>query len=305
MVKLAVTIGSMKLKNPVMVASGTFGKEYKSLVKINSLGALIMKTITLKARLGNLPPRVTETAFGMLNSIGLENKGIEDFIKNKLPSVKKFRTAVIASISADSEEEFKELARRLTRAGGIDGIELNLSCPNIKHGMRNYLIAQDEAATFEVISAVRKATCLTIMPKLAPNVTDITKIAKAAQAAGADAVVAVNTFAALAVDIETRKAVLGNVTGGLSGPAIKPVALKMVRDIYNKIKIPVIGVGGIMDCNDAIEFILCGARAVQVGTANFVNPKSAENIIGGIKKYLTKNNIDDVGKLTGRLGNQA
>jgi len=248
-VNLAVRIGKLRLKNPVMAASGTFGEEYKELVNINALGAIIAKTITKSARIGNPPPRVAETPSGMLNSIGLENKGAEDFVKNKMPSLKAFKIPVIASIAGDDEGEFGRLAKFLSKAGGIDALELNLSCPNIMKikGNGSDIIAQDERAVYRIVKAVRKATGLTIIAKLSPNVTDIKPIAKAAEAGGADAVSLVNTFLGMAVDIEAKKPMLGNVTGGLSGPAIKPLALRMVREAYKAIDIPVIGMGGIMD----------------------------------------------------------
>jgi len=300
-VNLTVKIGKLKLKNPVMVASGTFGPEYGELVDINKLGAYIAKTITLNARRGNPPPRVAETASGMLNSIGLENKGADDFVKNKIPELRNVKIPIIASITGEDAGEFKELAKILTRVKKISGLEVNLSCPNVKHGKRDFLIAQDPDATYGIIEAARRATSLTIIAKLSPNVTDITKIAKAAEAAGANAVSLVNTFIGMAVDIETQRPVLGNITGGLSGPAIKPIALRMTRDVYKEVKIPIIGIGGIMDYKDAIEFILCGATAVQVGTANFVNPTAALEIIEGLKKYMAKNKIRDIKKLTGAL----
>lgn len=301
MVKLQIKIGKLKLNNPVMAASGTFGPEYGELIDINKLGGYIAKTITLNARTGNPPPRVVDTPSGMLNSIGLENKGADDFIKNKLPKLKNIKIPVIASIAGDDADEFAALAKKLGRAGKIAAIEINLSCPNVRHGKRDFLIAQDEAETAAVTNAVRKATPLTLIAKLSPNVTDITKIALAAESAGADAISLVNTFIGMAVDIDVKKPVLGNVTGGLSGPAIKPIALKMVRDVYKKVRIPVIGIGGIMDYRDAVEFIICGASAVQVGTANFINPKSALEIVDGIKKYMAKNNITDINRLTGAL----
>lgn len=301
MVNSEVKIGKLKLKNPVMVASGTFGQEYGELVDINKLGAYIAKTITLNERTGNPPTRVVDTPSGMLNSIGLENKGLDDFLKNKLPKLKSVKIPVIASIAGDDADEFVKLAAGLTKVKEVDAIEVNLSCPNVKHGKRDFLIAQDEAATREIITAVRKATHLTIIAKLSPNVTDITRIALAAESAGADAVSLVNTFVGMAVDIDTQRPVLGNITGGLSGPAIKPIALRMVRDVYKKIRIPIIGIGGIMDHKDAIEFMLCGAAAVQVGTANFINPKAGLEIIGGLKKYMVKNKIKDMKELIGAL----
>lgn len=301
MVNLKVKIGNLKLNNPVMVASGTFGPEYGELVNINKLGSYIAKTITLNARTGNPPPRVIDTPSGMLNSIGLENKGLDDFIKNKLPALKNIKVPLIASIAGNDADEFEELAKGLSKAKKVAALEINLSCPNVKHGKRDFLIAQDEDATHEIVEAVRKVTTLTVIIKLSPNVTDITKIAKAAQGAGADAVSLVNTFVGMAIDIDTKRPVLGNATGGLSGPAIKPIALRMVREVYKNLKIPVIGIGGIMNASDAIEFMLCGANAVQVGTANFVNPNAAVEIIGGIKDYMVKNKMPGIKGLIGAL----
>jgi dihydroorotate dehydrogenase (NAD+) catalytic subunit len=300
-VNLKVRIGRLELKNPVMAASGTFGEEYKELIDINSLGAYVAKTITLEARTGNPAPRVYETASGMLNSIGLENKGFEYFKKEKAPFLNKLKTAVIISIAGNSASEFKELAKCASSLGCADAIELNLSCPNVKHGAHHGLIAQDGGATAEVIRAVKKVTTLPVIAKLTPNVSDITRIALCAEEAGADALLLVNTFYGMAVDIDTRKPRLGNTIGGLSGPAIKPMALKMVYDTYKKVKIPVIGCGGIMNYKDALEFMIAGARAVQVGTANFVNPSATIDIIDGIKRYLTSNKISDINPIIGSM----
>lgn len=304
MVNLAIRIGKLKMKNPVMVASGTWGTEYAELADIRRLGAIILKTITLRERIGNPPPRVTETASGMLNSIGLENKGLDDFIKNKLPLLSDIDSPLVVSIAGDDEKEFKELAARLSKFARVNALELNLSCPNIRYGLNKGLIAHDQKATYEVVKTVRAATSLTIIAKLSPNVTDIAQIAKAAEAAGADAVSLTNTYIGMAVDIDTRRPKLGNVTGGLSGPAIKPLSLRAVWETYKAVDIPLIGIGGIMDHNDAIEFLLCGASAVQVGTANFVDPQAPADIIDGIEGYLKANKIKDVKKLTGaiRLG---
>lgn len=301
MVKLSVKIGKMRLKNPAMSASGTFGPEYGELVDINSLGALVLKTITLNARTGNPPPRIAETASGMLNSIGLENKGVDDFIKNKMPLLKNITIPIIASIAGDNKSEYEELAKRLNKVRGISALEINLSCPNVKHGNRKGLIAQDEEAVYEVIEAVRETASLTVIAKLSPNVADIAGIARIAESAGADAVLIANTFPAMAVDIGTKMPKLGNITGGLSGPAIKPIALKMVWDVYSEVKIPIIASGGIMDYKDAVEFMLCGAIAVQIGTANFVNPGTGQEIVKGIAKYLRSNKMDSVKKLVGGM----
>ena len=298
---LSVNIGKLKLKNPVMAASGTFGADYRQLIDVGALGAIVTKTITLRGRVGNPPPRVAETASGMLNSIGLENKGLADFIKNKIPAFPAGKAALIVSIAGDSEGELKELAGTLKDSKAISALEINLSCPNIKHGAHEGLIAQDAEATHSMVRAVRSATRLPIIAKLTPNVTDIAKIAIACEKGGADAVLVANTFPAMAVDIETRKPKLGNITGGLSGPAIKPITLKMVWDVYNKIGIPIIGCGGIMDYKDAIEFMLCGATAVQVGTATFVNPKAPVEIIDGIAGYCAENKIINIKELVGSL----
>lgn len=297
---LPINIGKLRLKNPVMAASGTFGIEYGKLIDLKQLGAYIAKTVTLEPRLGNPPPRIAETAYGMLNSIGLENKGIDDFLKDKLPKLKKTGIPIIASVAGDSSNEYALLARKLNKSG-VSAIELNLSCPNVKHGARAGLIAQDESAVYETVKKSREATNLTLIAKLSPNVTDIAGIALAAEKAGADAVTLVNTFPALALDIETVKPLLGNITGGLSGPAIKPIALKMVRDAYLKLKIPIIGSGGIMDYKDAVEFILCGASAVQIGTASFIDPGAFTDVLDGLKDYMKRKGITGLNGLIGGL----
>ena len=298
---LSVTIGKLKLNNPVIAASGTFGygEEYKDLVPLEILGAIITKSITLNPKKGNPPPRIIETASGMLNAIGLQNEGVENFIKEKVPYLKKLKVPVIVSIAGEKVDEYEKLARILDAEQPCSAIEVNIYCPNVKYGER--LFAQDAAATFEVVSAVRKATNLTVIAKLSPNVTDIAEIAKAAQDAGADSVSLINTITALCVDIKTRTPKLANVTGGLSGPAVKPVALRMVYEAKKKIKIPIIGIGGIMTADDAIEFLLCGAAAVQIGTGNFVDPKASAGIVKGIQKYLTENKINDVNSIVGAL----
>lgn len=298
---LKIKIGRLGLKNPIMVASGTFGKEYGEFFNINLLGAYIAKTITLKARTGNRPPRVTETYAGMLNSIGLENKGIDDFVNNKLPELKNITIPIVASVAGDDDNEYAALCRKLDGCRRIAAIELNLSCPNVKHGTHAGLIAQDQRAVYDVVKKARSSTGKTLIAKLSPNVTDIAAIAMAAEKGGADAVSLINTFPALAVDVETSRPVLGNVTGGLSGPAIKPIALKMVRDVYNKVKVPVIGIGGISDHNDALEFMICGAAAFQVGTANFVNPRAPAEILNGIKGYLKRKTISDIRSIVGSI----
>ena len=298
---LAMKIGKLKLRNPVMAASGTWGAEYAELSDANLLGAAVLKTITLRARTGNPPPRVAETASGMLNSIGLENKGLEDFIENKLPLFDDAGTAVIVSIAGDNEAEFKELAKKLSGIKRVDAIELNLSCPNIRYGINEGLIAHSGKATYKVIKAVRAVTSATVIAKLSPNVTDIAAVAAAAEAAGADAVAVTNTFIGMAIDIENRRPKLGNVTGGLSGPAIKPLSLRAVWEVSKKIGIPIIGIGGIMDYKDAVEFMLAGASAVQVGTANFVDPEIPARIVKGLEKYCKKQNVKDIAALVGAI----
>ena len=287
---MEIKIGKLKLKNPVMAASGTFGyaKEFEKLVDLKKLGAIVTKTITLKPRDGNSMPRVCETASGMLNAIGLQNEGIDNFIDEKLPYLAKIGAPIIVSISGD----FAKLAKRLDKEKGVSGIELNISCPNIKgQGTRDKgqgLVAQCPESTYDVVKSVRKATGKTLITKLSPNVTDIVEIAKAACEGGTDAVSLVNTFLAMAIDIETGKPKLGNVTGGLSGPAIKPIALRMVWEVARNINKPVIGMGGIMTAEDAIEFLLAGAKAIQVGTANFVDPGVCEKIVKGIEEWTKK-----------------
>ena len=300
-INLAVRIGTLKMKNPVMVASGTWGTEYAEFTDAGRLGAVVLKTITLKQRIGNPPPRVAETASGMLNSIGLENKGLDDFIKNKLPALNSVEAPIVASIAGDDEGEFRELAAKLSKFARVNALELNLSCPNIKYGLNEGLIAHDEKATYKVVKAVRAATGLTVIVKLSPNVTDIAKIAKAAEAAGADAIALTNTFIGMAVDIETLRPKLGNITGGLSGPAIKPLSLRAVWEAHKAIDIPIIGIGGIMDYADAVEFMLCGASAIQVGTANFVDPRTPADIVNGILKYMKRNGVKDVRTLVGAI----
>lgn len=296
---LSVNIGGLKLKNPVMVASGTFGyaKEFEKLVNLKHLGAIITKTITLNPRQGNPMPRICETASGMLNAIGLQNEGIDDFIKEKMPYLSRIGVPIIISISGNNIDEFFILARRLNKIKAISGIELNISCPNIKC---KGLVAQDKKETYEVVKAVRKTTSKTVITKLSPNVTDITEIARAAEDAGSDAVSLVNTFLGMAIDVETEKSKLGNTTGGLSGPCIKPIALRMVYEASRNINIPVIGMGGIMNASDAIEFILAGATAIQVGTANFIEPGVSGKIIKGIEAYLKKHKIERIQDIVGR-----
>ncbi|MFH1245507.1 MAG: dihydroorotate dehydrogenase [Candidatus Omnitrophota bacterium] len=297
---LSVSLGKLKLANPVIVASGTFdcGEDYQDFVPLKKLGAIVTKTITLHQRQGNPPPRTAESYQGLLNAIGLENAGVDDFIRWKIPVLAKAGVPVIVSIAADTPAEFAELARRLSGMNVIAALELNISCPNLN---KPGLIAQDAAETGQVVRAVRQATQLPLITKLSPNVSDITEIARAAEGAGSDILSLVNTFFALAVDIKTKRPKLGNVYGGLSGPAIKPQALWMVRKVFKAVRVPLIGMGGIMNAEDALEFMLCGASAVACGTVNFVHPRAAEEILQGIKNYLKENKIKSVSELTGSL----
>jgi len=301
---LEVEIAGIKLKNPVMTASGTFGygQEYAPFVDLNRLGGMVLKGITLKLKMGNPPPRIIEIPSGMLNAIGLQNVGLEALIKEKLPYLKKFNTPVIINISGDTIEEYVELARRLGEVSeekGIAGLEVNISCPNVKKG--GMVWGTDAKATYKIINNIRKTTSLPLIVKLTPNVTDIKTIARAAEEAGADAISLINTLVGMAVDIDSRKPKLANISGGLSGPAVKPVALWLVWQVFQTVNIPVIGIGGIIKVEDALEFIIAGARAIEIGTANFVNPRVTIEIIEGIEKYLIENNIKDINELVGSL----
>jgi len=301
---LEVEIAGIKLKNPVMTASGTFGygEEFSPFIDLDKLGAMVLKGITLKPKMGNPPPRVIETPSGMLNSIGLQNVGVEMLIKEKLSYLQKFNTPVIINISGDTIEEYIELARRLgevSKEMGVAGLEVNISCPNVKKG--GMVWGTDAKATYKIINSVRKTTPLPLIVKLTPNVTDIKTIAQAAEEAGADALSLINTLVGMAIDIDSRQPKLANISGGLSGPAVKPVALWLVWQVFQTVNIPVIGIGGIVKIEDALEFIIAGARAVEIGTANFVNTRVTIEIIEGIEKYLTENNIKDVNELIGSM----
>ena len=298
---LEVNIGGLKLKNPVMTASGTFGygEEYGEFVDLNRLGAVVVKGLSLKTKEGNPPPRLVETASGMLNAIGLQNIGIERFIGEKLPFLRRFDTAVIVNFFGDSVDEYAEAAERLSGVDGIHGLEMNISCPNKQAGW--CIFGTDPKVTERVVGAVRKKTALPLIVKLSPNVTDISLMAKVAMEAGADAVSLINTVTGMAIDIRTRRPRLANITGGLSGPAVKPIAVRMVYEVYRSLKIPIIGMGGIMNAGDAIEFLIAGASAVAVGTANFVNPRATTEIIDGIIDYMEKEGIGDIGSITGTV----
>jgi dihydroorotate dehydrogenase (NAD+) catalytic subunit len=287
------------LANPVMTASGTFGYgiEYAEVIDIQRLGAIICKGTTLKARPGNPQPRLWETASGVLNSIGLENIGIDALIKEKAPLWAKWKVPVIVNILGESIEDYADLARRLDKAAGVSGIEVNISCPNISAGGMEFGASPKAAA--EITAAVKAKTTLPVMVKLSPNVTNIAEIACAVADAGADAISLINTLKGMAINTKTRKPVLGNVCGGLSGPAIKPVALYMVYQVARKVKVPVIGCGGIASANDALEFIMAGASAVQVGTANFTNPCTPLDIIDGMERFMEKEGIRRITELIG------
>ncbi|MDM8516534.1 dihydroorotate dehydrogenase [Desulfobacterales bacterium HSG16] len=298
---LTTDIGGLVLKNPVMTASGTFGygKEFEPFMDLNQLGAVIVKGLSLKPAKGNPPPRIVETKCGMLNAIGLENIGIEKFVSEKLPFLRKLSCPAIANIYGTNTEEYVEIAGIINDVDDISGIELNISCPNVKVG--GVAFGVDPVLTEEVVCAVRKKTTKPLMVKLSPNVTDITKIARVAEDSGADSISLINTITGMAIDINTRRPKIGNITGGLSGPAIKPVALRMVWQVAEAVKIPVIGIGGIMTAEDAIEFLIAGACAVQVGTANLVNPAACTEILQGIEDFCKTEKITSVDKLIGTL----
>jgi dihydroorotate dehydrogenase (NAD+) catalytic subunit len=298
---LQVTIAGIRLQNPVMTASGTFGygREYADLVDLNRLGAIVVKGLHLNPAKGNPPPRIVETPCGMLNAIGLENVGIQAFVEDKLPFLKTLQVPVIVNIYGHFIEEYAELAAVVDTVDGIAAIEVNISCPNIKAGGVAFGVHPTSAHT--VITAVRQKTTKPVIAKLSPNVTDITDIARSVADAGADAVSLINTLTGMAVDIHTRTPMLANVTGGLSGPAIKPVALRMVWQVAKSVAVPVIGIGGIMTAADALEFLIAGACAVQVGTANFVNPRATMNVLEGLEAYMQEKGIACITDVIGSL----
>ena len=298
---LSVSLGGLKIKNPVMSASGTFGygREFSDFVNPASLGAVVTKGISLKPRPGNKPPRIVETPAGMLNAIGLENVGLESFVNDKLPWLVERGATVIANILGETASEYAALARGLDRAEGVGLIEVNVSCPNVAAG--GLAFGTDPTATADVVRAVRKSTSLPLMVKLTPMTTDITTVARAAVQAGADCLSLINTIPALAVDLASKRPRLANGVGGLSGPAIKPVALRLVWQTAQAVDVPVVGVGGIMTAEDALEFMLVGASAVQVGTANFINPRAALDILEGVEKYFLQEGLGKISDLVGTL----
>jgi len=297
---ISVKIGKATFKNPVTVASGTFGhaQKYYNLEEVKKLGALVPKTVTLNPQEGNPPVRIVETPAGMLNAIGIENPGADAFITSKLPGLRKIGVPLIISILGHNDKEFKILTEKFNKAGGLSVLELNLSCPNLGH---KTLVAQDPRATYRVVKLVKKISHVPVLAKLSPDVTDIRVIAKAAEDAGADGISMINTFTAMVVDINKRSSMLGNFTGGLSGPAIMPIGVHLVHQVASKVKIPIVAMGGIMTADDALQYFITGARMVAVGTANFVNPRAPLDVLNGIKAYMKKNNIQDIKKLIGSL----
>lgn len=297
---LSVNLAGIEMRNPVMVASGTFGKgkEYLPFMDLSRLGAIVTKGITLKKREGNPPPRVYETPCGLLNSIGLQNEGVDHFIKEGLPYLRKLSPPIIVNIAGESIDEYVALAQSLGKAFGVSALELNISCPNIKKGGMIFGTSSKLAA--EVLIEVKKVTKLPLMVKLTPNVTDINEIALAVEKAGADCISLVNTFLGMAIDPENFKSRLAQGIGGLSGPAIKPLALRMVWEVASKVKLPVVGMGGIMTTSDALEFLLAGATAIAVGTANLVNPKASIEIIEGLEKFLIKRGFESIKEIIGK-----
>ena len=298
---MEVSIGGLELQNPIMTASGTFGygEEYSPYVDLNRLGALIVKGLSLEPKEGNPPPRIIETTAGMLNAVGLENVGISAFIEEKLPFLRQFDVPVIVNVFGETIEEYRKVAEILSDVEGIAGLEINISCPNVKAGGIEF--GTDPNLAYEVTHSVKSVTHIPVIVKLTPNVTDITSIAKRVEEAGADAISLINTLKGMSVDIEKRVPHLENITGGLSGPGIKPVALRMVWEVTREVSIPVIGVGGIMNARDALEFLIVGAKAVQIGTANFVNPRATIDILEGIEQYMGENGISDINDLIGTI----
>jgi len=298
---MSVEIAGIKLRNPVMPASGTFGygEEYTPFIDMEKIGAIVTKGLSLKPKAGNPTPRIAETVSGMLNAIGLQNVGIDAFIQHKMPFLRTVNTPVIANFFGNTLEEYGEVAKRLNDIPEIAAGELNISCPNVKQG--GIVFGTDPKAASEVVALVRKNLQKPLIVKLTPNVTDITVVARAVEEAGADAIACINTLTGMSVDVNTRKPRIANMTGGLSGPAIRPVAVRMVHQVVQTVSVPVIGIGGIVKAMDALEFLIVGAKAVQVGTANFVDPTSMISIIEGIEEFLVEEGIDDIHDLIGSL----
>jgi dihydroorotate dehydrogenase (NAD+) catalytic subunit len=305
MVDLSIRIGSLHLKNPLIAASGCFGYgvEYANAVDLSTLGGVAVKGLFLAEREGHPPERIVETPSGMLNAIGLQGIGVHRFIREKLPELRDLGATVIVNICGSTLDEYVELARLLSDAEGVAALELNISCPNIKEG--GITFGCSLSGTYDVVSSVKKVTHLPVIPKLTPNVTDVASFARASEEAGADAVSLVNTFLAMMIDVETRRPKLSNIVGGLSGPAIRPIAVRMVYECRGVVKIPVIGMGGIATARDALEFIIAGASAVQVGTANFVDPFIWSKLLDGIGDYMTRHRIERIGDLVGTIDTTA
>ena len=301
MANLQVNIGKLALKNPVMTASGTFGYgiEFADFIDLNRLGGFIVKGTTLKAREGNDYPRMAETASGMLNCVGLQNKGVDYFCENIYPQIKELNTNILVNVSGSSPEDYAACAARIAELPQIPAIELNISCPNVKNGGMAFGVTCEGAAA--VVKAVRKAYDKVLIVKLSPNVTDIAEIARAVEAEGADSVSVINTLMGMSIDIERRKSRLSIGTGGLSGPCVKPVALRMVWQVARAVKIPIVGLGGIMNATDAIEFLMAGATAIEIGTANFIDPTVTIKVIDGINDWLDRHGIKDVNEIVGTL----
>ncbi|WP_080904490.1 dihydroorotate dehydrogenase [Parabacteroides sp. Marseille-P3160] len=301
MAELSVNIGELRLKNPVMTASGTFGYgiEYADFLDISSLGGIVVKGTTLEHREGNPYPRMAETPAGMLNAVGLQNKGADYFAKTIYPKIKDIRTPMIVNVSGSSVESYVKCAEIIASLDNIPGIELNISCPNVKEGGMAFGVSCAGAA--EVVREVRKVYPKTLIVKLSPNVTDIAEIAQAVEAEGADSISLINTVLGMAIDAEKRRPILSTVTGGLSGPCVKPIALRMVWQVYQAVKIPIIGMGGISNWKDAVEFILAGSTAIQIGTYNFIDPTISAKVITGINEYLDRKGFKSVQELIGAL----
>lgn len=299
MANLAMNLGGLAMKNPVTTASGTFGfgPEYAPYIDLNKLGAIVVKGTTLEPRAGNPTPRIAETPAGMLNCIGLQNPGVDYFIEKSLPYLREYHTPVIVNIAGNSLEDYAEVTRRLSAAEGVGALEVNISCPNVKQG--GMVFGTSCAMAADVIRVVKDNTGLPVIAKLSPNVTDVVEIARGVAEAGADALALINTLLGMKIDIHARKPLLGNIMGGLSGPAIRPVAVRIVWQVAQAVKMPILGMGGIMTGEDAVEFILAGATAVAVGTANFVNPRATMDILAGIEHYMEKYGVKDINDLVG------
>jgi dihydroorotate dehydrogenase (NAD+) catalytic subunit len=298
---MTVNLAGIPLRNPVMTASGTFGygEEFAEYVDLESIGAFVTKGLSLKARAGNPTPRIVETPGGMLNAIGLQNVGIDAFITRKVPFLRSVNTPAIANFFGNTIDEYAEMARRLDEIPEVAGLEVNISCPNVKQG--GIVFGIDPACAFDVVSACRAVTIKPLIVKLSPNVTDVVVMARACEDAGADALSLINTMTGMAIDLNRRRPVLANITGGFSGPAIKPIALRMVWQVAKAVKVPIIGIGGIMNATDALEFMLAGATAVQVGTASFINPGAAQKIAEEMEAWLIANEVADIKSLIGAL----